>query len=103
MKILISNMKKELQDRQDQNFFLCNDGLSSKKGMSDVVKIRYSDAKIRARNIWRTMLILGSTKMIIKADHLLSMFYTTFTQNMNPFSLDRKFPTVKEQQMVYML
>ena len=101
--MLISNMRTEPQDGQDQNLFLCNDGLSSKKGMSDVVKIRYNNAKIKARNIWQTMLILGSTKMIIKTDHLLSKFYTLFTQNMNPFSLDRKFPTVKEQQMVYML
>ena len=49
-KMLISNMKKEPKNEQDQNFFLCDDGLSAKKGTRNVSKKRHNNGKINARN-----------------------------------------------------
>ena len=74
-----------------------------KKHKCNVLEKRHSNRRFKPRNFLTNIIY----SPINKNDHLNREFlvnvYTLLTQNLNPFSLDRKFDNQNNQQMIYML
>lgn len=108
---LKENLKNIIQEETNTrkksarpSFFLCNDAYTKRKYSNHVVlATRYNNKRIKARNFLKNIVYSA----LNKNDHLnrasVVNAYTLLTQNSNPFSLDRKFNSQNDQQMISMI
>ena len=107
LKNVIREETKPEKNVQDQDFFLCDDSYTKKKkreyNSHDVFAKKYNNTRIMARILLTNI----AYSWLNKSNHLNRAFvvniYTLLTQSLNPFSLDRKFNSLNDQQMIYML
>ena len=104
-------MKEDLEnvqqnDLQDQHFLLCDDAYFNKKGKNDqhdVLKKGYNNTKIKTRTFLTDIAYICLNKNVRENISFVFNEFTLIAQNLNLFSLDRKFRNLHDHKMVYML